>query len=142
MKRAWMTIPALLALLLLSSGAAQAQRDLMCKINVPFEFSAGGNHLPPGQYLVSHIFSRNLIRLERVDGHAAAHFQVVESVTDNREGTCRFVFNKYGEHIFLATIHRGGDEHVHNCFKCRAEQTLAAQSRPPQSVSVEERPSK
>jgi hypothetical protein len=142
MKQILITVAVLFALLSLAASTAQAQRDLICKINVPFEFSAGGNHLPPGQYLVFHVFTPNLIQLQRVDGRAAAHFQIMESVTETRDDTCRFTFNKYGEHVFLAQIQKGDDGHIHHCFKCRAEQTLAAQSRPPAPLTIEDRPSK
>jgi hypothetical protein len=46
------------------------------------------------------------------------------------------VFNKYGDQYFLSQVWTETDRQVHQCFKCRMEQTLMAQHPKLQLVIV------
>lgn len=119
------TVAVLLPLL---SSTLKAQEQLLFRVEVPFEFSAGGVHFPAGQYLAFHVTS-NMIQLTRVDGRASAYIAVKAPLLGGDTGN-RIVFNKYGTSYFLAQIHTGYNQQTHACSKCRTEQILAAQAQP------------
>jgi hypothetical protein len=122
------TLAALVVLLPVLSSTLQAQEHMLFRVNVPFEFIAGGVHLPPGQYLAFHT-TPTIIQFVREDGRAAAWIPVKASPVVSGESANQVIFNRYGETYFLAQVKTGHDQQVHECFKCRGEQTLAAQSR-------------
>ncbi|HVO82070.1 MAG TPA: hypothetical protein VMT28_15145 [Terriglobales bacterium] len=122
------TLAALLVMLPLFSTALQAQEQMLFRVNVPFKFIAGGVHMSPGEYLAFHS-TPTIIRLVREDGRATAWIPVKPSPVASEGITNQVVFNRYGETYFLAQVKTGNDRQVHECFKCRGEQTLAAQYR-------------
>lgn len=123
------TLAALVVLLPVLSSTLQAQEHLLFRVNVPFEFIAGGVHLSPGQYLAFHS-TPTMIQLVREDGHASAWIPVQPaSPLASEENSNQIVFNKYGETYFLAQVKTVHDQQVHRCHKCRGEQILAAQYR-------------
>lgn len=72
-----------------------------------------------------------MMQLVREDGRATAWVPVNASPVATEGNLNQLVFNKYGEKsYFLAQVKTGHDQQVHACFKCRAEQILAAQCRP------------
>jgi hypothetical protein len=106
----------------------QAQEQLLFRVNIPFEFIAGGVHMPPGQYLAFHT-TPAIIQLVRQDGRASAWIPVKASPIASEGSSNQIVFNRYGETYFLAQVKTGHDQQLHECFKCRQEKTLAAQHR-------------
>ena len=101
---------------------------MLFRVSIPFEFVAGGVHLSPGDYSAFHE-TPNLIRLMREDGRANAWIAVKASPVTANEHINQLVFNKYGDRYFLAKVQTGHDQQVHECFRCRGEQTIAAQYR-------------
>ena len=129
MKSKLLIILATVAVLLpLLSSTLQAQQQLLFRVEVPFEFSAGGVHFPAGQYLAFHVTSK-MIQLTRVDGRTSAYIAMNAPIMGGDTGN-RIIFNKYGASYFLAQVHTGYNQETHACSKCRAEQILAAQARP------------
>jgi hypothetical protein len=128
------TVAVLLPLL---SSTLQAQEQLLFRVNVPFEFIAGGVHLSSGQYLAFHV-TPNMIQLTRVDGRANAYIAVKGLVMNGNNGN-RIIFNKYGETYFLAQVQTGHDQQTHECFQCRGEKTLAARYRPSEAFTLRTR---
>lgn len=112
------------------SGLSRAQmvtKTPLFRVDVPFAFMAGGNHLPAGEYIVSHV-DPNLIEIMKQDGSARALAHVAIEDQDGSVIT-KLVFNKYeGEHYFLAQVWTEQDSQVHHCTKCRRELQLIAQS--------------
>src|SRR5574340_1161056 len=113
---------ALLALVvLIMSGVSASQmviKRTLFRVDVPFAFMAGGNHLPAGEYIVSHV-DPNLIELMRQDGSARALAHVAIEDLDGSEIT-KLVCNKYeGEQYFLAQVWTEQDSQVHHSTKCR-----------------------
>ena len=117
-----------LALVALLSSTLQAQEKLLFRVGIPFEFIAGGVHLSAGQYLAFHE-TPTILKLVREDGRGSAWIAVKPSPAMADKNTNEIVFNRYGETYFLASVQTGHDQQVHECFRCRAEQTLAAQHR-------------
>ena len=126
-RKTFIVLTALLTLPLLSF-TVQAQEQMLFRVDIPFEFIAAGVHLPAGQYLAFHT-TPAIIHLVREDGRAAAWIPVKASPVASSESSNQLVFNRYGETYFLAHVKTGHDQQVHECFKCRGEQKLAAQYR-------------
>lgn len=126
--RIFMTLAALLVLLALFPTTLQAQEQLLFQVNVPFEFIAGGVHLSAGHYLAFHV-TPSMIQLVREDGRSAAWVPVKASPAASEGTTNQLVFNRYGDTYFLSQVKTGHDQQVHECYKCRREQVLAAHFR-------------
>jgi hypothetical protein len=109
-----------------------AQQQLLFRADIPFEFIAEGIHMPSGQYLAFHA-TPSIIQLVRVDGRASAWVNVKASPVQSGDPKDYLVFNCYGDMrcdaYFLAQIHSGGDQQVHECYRCRSEKTMMAQAR-------------
>jgi hypothetical protein len=129
------TLAALFVLLSVFSSTLQAQEQLLFRVDIPFEFIAGGVHMPAGQYLAFHT-TPAIIQLVREDGRASASIPVKPSPVASGRNSNQIVFNRYGETYFLAQVKTGHDRQVHECFMCRSEQTLAAQYRASEAKTV------
>ena len=129
------TLAALFILLPVFSSTLQAQEQLLFRVDIPFEFIAGGVHMPAGQYLAFHT-TPAIIQLVRQDGRASAWIPVKASPAASEGSSNQIVFNRYGETYFLAQVKTGHDRQLHECFKCRGEKTLAAQYRAPEVKTV------
>jgi hypothetical protein len=139
MKTRIINLAALLALILLIPAALQAQmaiRQPMFWADIPFAFIVSGVHLPAGQYHVYHPGDPYLVVIEKDDGRARAMAYVHPSATNTGESSTKLVFNKYGDQYFLSQVWTEPDREVHQCFKCRLEQTLMAQVPKAQLVIV------
>jgi hypothetical protein len=139
MKARMIHLAALLVLILLIPVALRAQmsiRQQLFQVDIPFAFIAGGVHLPAGHYSVYHPGDPYLVVIEKDDGRARAMAYIHPSATSPSESSTKLVFNKYGDQYFLAQVWTEPDQQVHQCFRCRAEQTLLAQVGNPQLVVV------
>lgn len=124
-----MALTAVTVLLLALSPAAQAQQQFLFRVDVPFEFIAGGTHLPSGQYLAFHT-APSMIELVNQNGRASAWIPVKASPAANDgDGPNQMVFNRYGDTYFLSKVQTAHDQQLHECFRCQGEQKLAAQYR-------------
>ncbi len=118
----------LIALIPAALHAQMAIRQPLFRVNVPFAFVAGGVHLPAGQYSVYHPGDPYLVVIEKDDGRARSMAYVHPSAINADESSTKLVFNKYGDQYFLSQVWTEPDQQVHQCFRCRAEQTLLAQA--------------
>jgi hypothetical protein len=107
--------------------AQMAIKTPLFRVDVPFAFMAAGVHLPAGYYLVSHV-DPSLILIETQDGKARALVHVAIE-NSNSSALTKLVFNKYGDHYFLAQVWTEQDQQVHHCTKCPAERQLVAQAQ-------------
>ncbi len=119
-------------LMVLLAPNAGAQQQLLFKADIPFEFVVEGIHMPAGQYLAFHT-TPSIIQLVKADGRASAWVNVKASAVQSGDSKNYMVFNCYGDvrcdAYFLAQIHSGSDQQVHECYRCRAEKTMMAQAR-------------
>lgn len=141
MKSKWITMIALLFLMFLVTPALQAQERLLFRVNIPFDFVAGGAHLSAGEYLAFHK-TPTIIQLVRRDGKGSAWVPVKASPTASGETENLLIFNRYGQSYFLAKVNSGHDQQVHECFRCKSEEMMIAESgnRPPETVAVNGEP--
>lgn len=131
------TVTVLVVLLPLLSSTLLAQEQLLFRVDIPFEFVAGGVHLSSGKYLAFHA-TPAVIKLVREDGRASAWIFVKASPVGTGNGPSHMMFNRYGNTYFLSQVRTQHDRQVHESYKCRSEQTLAAQYRgsEPQAITI------
>jgi hypothetical protein len=135
MKTRIMVATTLLALILLAPFAGQAQmagQQFLFHVDIPFLFVAAGTHLPAGHYHVYHPGDPNLLILHKDDNRARAVVYIQASETEAKAASTKLVFNKYGDKYFLSQVWTERDREVHQAFKCKAEQTLAAKLQNPE----------
>jgi hypothetical protein len=121
-------LSAMVVLLTAMLNAQMAIRQPLFRVDVPFAFVVGGVHLPAGHYHVYHPGDPYVILIEKDDGRARAMAYVHPSASNPDESSTKLVFNKYGDQYFLSQVWTEPDREVHQCFKCRMEQTLMAQA--------------
>jgi hypothetical protein len=100
---------ALLFVLAMYPGKANAQIVGTVQANIPFQFHAGEVKLPAGTYRIRMLNDSDLTLMEisSVDGTRSALFQVQESDTNSTPDQSELIFNKYGDHYFLAELFDG-----------------------------------
>ena len=135
MKARSIRFAALVTTVLLSTLTANAQRTFL-RANVPFEFVAGGVHLPPGEYRVYHPGNPYIVIIENKNATARAMTYVHVSAVKPSTNSTKLLFNRYGDQYFLAEIWTERDWEVHQCFRCGLERAVMAQSRKPTTVVV------
>ena len=123
-----LSVPALL-------HAQMAFKEPLARVDIPFAFSAGGVHLPAGNYHISHLGDPYFVLIEKDDGRARALVYVHPSAS-NLSGSTSLVFNRYGNQYFLSQVSTEPDQRVHHCFKCREEKELMAEAQKSEPVVV------
>jgi hypothetical protein len=105
MKHQLFKLTAIFAIFLgLAVAGVQAQAPSKVEVNIPFEFSAGTKTLQPGVYSIKRL-SGNYLTLRSVDGKSTVILNAPLSLTStDPNAEERLVFNKYGEHYYLAQI--------------------------------------
>jgi hypothetical protein len=128
---------ALLVLILVAGLTASAQvRQPMLRVDIPFDFIAGGNHLPAGQYLLSHPGHPEQVLLQAENRRAQALIFVHVSEAKRNPGDNKLVFNKYGDRYFLSQIRTAHDRELHEAYKSKSEQMMAAKFGKPEAINV------
>jgi len=103
---------------------AQNAGDL--SVSIPFEFAAGGKTLPAGEYYVRRNFdgTRAVLRLVGKDSSVSV-FLATHSVQTNKiQNDSKLVFNKYGQHLFLAQVWSAGRSNGEELNKTGRERGL------------------
>jgi hypothetical protein len=132
----------LMTLIVLSLGLpsilnAQASAAPMLKVDVPFDFIAGGSHLAAGSYNIFHADSANMMMIRSADLKAQAMVPVIVVDVSTDKSVTKLVFNRYGDQHFLSQIWSGPDSQVHHCMKCSAEMGLESQ---PEFMTIPAKP--
>jgi hypothetical protein len=136
MKPQALTISALaIVLTLLFTSGVQAQQNFLFRVEVPFNFIAGENHLPSGQYRVFHI-APNLLQMQREDGRASTFISVQGSPVMSGNNRNQLVFNRYGDTYYLSQVATGQDEQIHYCYQSEVQRALEQQFGPGKAVTV------
>lgn len=129
----------ILAVIVLSlTGLLQGQmavKESLARVDVPFAFSAGGTHLPAGNYHISHPGDPYFVLIEKDDGRDRALIYVHPSAV-NLTGPTKLVFNKYDDQYFLSQIWTEPDQDVHQCSKNAREKELTAKGQKAESVVI------
>jgi hypothetical protein len=118
------------------SSQAQVEPRVLLRVDIPFDFIVGGMHLSAGQYTLLHVGGANTIMLRNAAGHGEALVRVSVSEVNPEIAEAKLVFTKYGDNVFLSQIWTEPDSQVHQCFKCREEQTLESQKTKPETMTL------
>lgn len=104
-------------------------------VDIPFGFTAGGNHLPAGHYHVSHPADPNVLIIQNADNGARAVVFVHVSRTQAGATGTKLVFNRYGNQYFLSQAWTEADGEVHQTFRGKAELDMEARfGKPAQKI--------
>jgi hypothetical protein len=118
------------------NASPQTTKEALFKVNVPFDFVAGGAHLPAGRYAVYHVSTKSLILIESVTGRGAAFMLVNVTTSGAGEHPNTLVFNQYGDRYFLSQVTTENNREIHVCSKSREEQVIIAQRKASEKQAV------
>lgn len=111
--------------LLLAVSAASAQ-DSGVKANIPFEFVAGDQVLPAGEYLITREGSSGQVLLIRSNDHNEAKFATAFNCSSARPAnSTRLVFHTMGGRYYLYQVWRQGFDQGRELPKSKTELRLA-----------------
>jgi hypothetical protein len=121
---------ALAAAVTLYPSQAQAQIVDNMLVNVPFDFHAGSANLPAGEYRIRLMDDSNLMimQISSLDGSKSALFQVEETDAKSVPTKSELIFNKYGDHYFLADLFEEGSASGSEVVKSREEKRISQQT--------------
>ena len=117
---------------------AHAQIIGSLEANIPFPFYAGNTKLPAGEYRIQVLDNSDLTIMEisKMDGSASALFQVLDTEASQEPAQSELIFNKYGDHYFLAKFfdedNRNGSQVTESRYEKKVSQaTREAQEHVP-----------
>jgi len=125
MKTRALVMAGLTALAVMSSTrVAQAQESLL--VNIPFDFVAGNQTLPAGDYSVQASGpERTLILIDRKDPAASAIINSNAVVANEIQSQSKLVFNRYGDRYFLSQVWTAGNSRGRQLLKSGREKEMA-----------------
>ena len=111
-----------------SKANAQIVGDL--EANIPFQFHVGNTKLPAGEYRIHVLDDSDLTIMEisSKDGSASALFQVQGVEANNTPTKSELIFNKYGNHYFLAQLFDQGEPSGSQVPESRYEKRVSQQA--------------
>ena len=90
------------------------------RVNIPFNFENGSQHLPAGNYSISS-GSSHMTQLRSTKGGGFIMTLRETSSKANPSSTGKVIFNKYGNRYFLHQIWEPGETSHLECVQSRAE---------------------
>ena len=110
-----------------AAGLAYAQQTLLVA-NVPFEFVAGGQTLPAGEYRIEPATTSGpqLLLIKRTDGHALRIVSTMAVLASEWPSQARLVFECYGNQCFLSQIWTLGTKYGRELPMSSREKELAS----------------
>ena len=147
MKRQAYTMIAMIVLVGSMAVAARAQTSGRTQLvaDIPFQFSAGNQTLPAGEYTVLAVnadSSNVALKIQSRDGKSSALVQMI-TVTGKTQESAKLIFNRYGNHYFFAQAWVDGENGGLQAPKARseraAERELAGIKMATESVALSSR---
>jgi hypothetical protein len=102
-----MVLLSLVAVLTLMAGFGFAGTGVTMRVSVPFDFYAGNQQLPAGEYTIemgSGFLPTASIMTVRADQGTGIWIIATKAGTDRDLDSCTLLFNKYGDKHFLSTV--------------------------------------
>ena len=120
---------------LATAPAATAQSSsTTVKVEIPFAFQVGSQHMPAGIYHID-LLSSDTIALRGPDRHASGLVMVHSTVTLKTPDQGVAVFDRYGNSYYLHQIWTQGDTSGREFSKSKAEkETLQARNNQPPTL--------
>ena len=125
MKKQTMVLAAVMAFTgMASTRVAQAQEPLV--VNIPFDFVAGNQLLPAGEYSVKVSGTQHtLILIDRKYSLTSPFLNTNAVAASGIQTESKLVFNRYGHRYFLSQIWRAGDSQGRQLQKSAREKEIA-----------------
>ena len=117
---------------------AQTSGSTRLTANVPFEFNAGGQTLPAGEYTIVQVnpaSDRAVMQLRTKDGRQTAMIQM-GPVIGKAENSSRLIFHRYGDQYYFAEAWIEGETSGLQAPKPRAERRLAGHKMAIEQVAL------
>jgi hypothetical protein len=130
---------ALIFVLTIHPGKAQAQIVGNLEADIPFQFYAGNTALPPGKYIIHVLDNSDLTMMEisSADGKMSALFDVRDAEASSAPARDELLFNKYGNHYFLAKVFDRSNPSGSAVIESRYEKRIdKATAEAPEHVAV------
>jgi hypothetical protein len=120
----------MLCALAIYPNKAQAQIVGDLEVNIPFQFQAGNAKLPAGEYRIHMVGDSNLtvMLISAADDSTSTFFQVTETSAKSAPTKSELIFNKYGDHYFLARLFEEGSASGSEVIESSAEKTMSEQT--------------
>jgi hypothetical protein len=117
---------ALVFALTIYPNKAHAQVIDTLEINVPFHFYAANTELPPGNYSIHVLENSNLkfMQITSADGVSSAVVEIRETDVSSVPKESEVIFNKYGDHYFLAKVFDEGNPSGDEVLESNYEKTV------------------
>jgi hypothetical protein len=126
---------ATMAVTILAASSIFAQDGAHIRVNVPFDFAAGGSSLPAGEYSVRLVYSPNSVRMQNADGKHSIIALAHGSRPARPVGPC-LVFHRYGDRYFLSQVFTAGDQNGEELSRSHEEQEQIAAHHASKTVTV------
>jgi hypothetical protein len=125
MKTRALVIAGIIALTVMASTrVAQAQQQMV--VNIPFDFVAGTNSLPAGEYTVQVSgAAHTLILMDRQDATASALMNTYAVDSSKPQADSKLIFHRYGDRYFLSQVWSEGDSRGRELSKSDREKEMA-----------------
>lgn len=116
----------LVAIAFATAVVSNAQSTSRLVSAIPFEFVAGNQSMPAGEYVFSKDATPGLtVRNSEAEIAAILMTQAIE--TEKNETSARLVFHRYGERYFLAEVWDGNRETGVQLVKSRQERAIESE---------------
>ena len=116
--------------LMIYPSRAHAQVIDTLEANIPFQFQAGDAVLPAGSYSIRMVEDSGLkfMQITSRDDSSSAYFRVNETDLSSAPKNSELIFNKYGDHYFLAQLFEEGDPSGSEVVKSKYEKTVSKEA--------------
>ncbi len=129
----WFSVLCLSVLMAVSNGHAQSASGTLTA-RIPFEFSAGDQRFPAGEYKVKALLQHTLW-VSNQNRRAATNISTNSLESAEVPASAKLVFHGYNGRYYLAQVWMPGDNVGHEVIKSSGEKELAKQT-PDQQVAL------
>jgi len=127
---------AFVAVAILAASFTFAQSNRQLRANIPFDFTAGGNALPAGEYYVRISYSPSSISVQKTDGTKSVAVLSHAAAPNGRADTASLVFNVYGDRYFLSRVYTSGADAGEELPRSHAELEQVAARHALKTITV------
>jgi hypothetical protein len=125
-------LPAVMMIIAASVSANAQTLQYRLTANIPFDFSAAGEKLPAGKYLIKRAQQSDgdlVVQISSADGHSSVTRLTIPLSAKQPVKNGILVFNRYGNEYFLSEIWPAGGVTGRELHKSRAERELARKAQ-------------
>jgi hypothetical protein len=118
-------VPIAVALISITAPSALKAQSGVLSATLPFEFYVGDRKMPAGEYTVAPLPSGLGFRLSDATGKHSIFLSTIPVFVNSADRRNAFVFNRYGDRLFLSEMHWYGYSTGHGLRKSSLEVEVA-----------------